>query len=107
MTDEPTLKENQAVILERLIEVRCDIADIKSQFRGLNGSVKETMIKLAVTDTLAKNNQKKVEEALLAAVENPKENRRYIDRLFITALGSLMTALAAIIVVIIEIVIKT
>ena len=107
MAEGLTIKESQLLMLENIKEVKEDISDIKSQFKELNGSVKETIIKLSKAEALAAHAKLKADEAGIAAVENPKENRRYIDRLFITALGSLMTALAAIIVVIIEIVIKT
>ena len=104
MTNEPTIKESQLLMLERIIEVKKDVANIVIQFKELNGNVRDTILKLALTEALARENQKNVEEAHKAAIENPRENRRYIDKLFITALGSMITAVAAIIAAVIGIV---
>ena len=93
-------------MLEYIEEVKKDVSDIKKQFKELNGSVRETIVKLAKTELIANQAQKRADEAHLQSIENPRENRRYIDKLFITALGRLVTALAAIIVVIIEILMK-
>ena len=106
MAEEPTTKESQIIMLEHIITVRKDISDIKIQFKELNGSVRDTILKLSKAEAIAQQAQKRADEAHLQSIENPKENRRYIDKLFITALGSLVTALAAIIVVIIEILMK-
>ena len=106
MADEPTIKESQFILLERIIEVKKDVADIVIQFKELNGNVRDTILKLALTEALARDNQKKAEEAHKAAIENPRENRRYIDKLFITALGSMITAVAAIIAAVIGIVLN-
>lgn len=99
-------KITMAVLSSKIDNIGYDITEINKQFKELNGSVKDTIVKLAVTNTVAQSAQRRADEAHLEAIENPKENRHYIDRLFITALGSLLTALIAIIVVVIEIVIK-
>jgi len=101
-----TMKESQIVMLEHIITVQKDIKDIKDQFKELNGSVRDTIIKLAKAETIAQQAQKRADEAHLQSIENPRENRRYIDKLFITALGSMLTAVAAIIAAIIGIIVR-
>ena len=102
----PTMKENQMLMLEHIITVQKDIKDIKDQFKELNGSVRDTIIKLAKAEAIANQAQKRADEAHLQSIVNPRENRRYIDKLFITALGSMLTAVAAIIAAVIGIVVR-
>ena len=82
------------------------LQSIDNHLLTLNDKVSTTITKLAKTDAIAKEAKEIAEEAHREAVENPKENRRYIDKLFITALGSMLTAIAALIIVIIEIATK-
>lgn len=68
-----------------------DITEIKKQFTDLNGSVKETMVKLAKTTEVAKNAQ-----------ESASDCRKYIDKITIAVIGSIITAIASIVCAVIK-----
>ena len=97
MTKELTIKEQLGIIVNKQENMATDISSIYGEFKALNGSLRTTMIELAATTEVAKTAQKMAEKANEAAIQNPRENRRYMDKITIAVITSSAAAMVAII----------